>query len=321
MANVESYVLPTTGSLQALQPGKCSSRLASVCSREGQVVVELWEHRSQREGWSLKAKAATLEPVCRLAWSFPEYGDILVGGTGSGRLLVWQQSLQRGCTALEETFVVELPGGKAVTNLTFAPREAGLIVAAGSADGHVYFFEGDKLLQPKDWTLHSKLHLPKACLGGKTFCIANDEQSPCSCLSWRPGCTASSLVLACGSASGVSVWQFCSRDLEWQEVVVLSLSSTRPPTSCSWGLSPGRSVELIAVACHDIVELFSLKNDGEGLTSEQCGELQHEAGVLKVDWNQLGTCLACSSADRSISLWRPDLMGRFQKVAVVAGQD
>ena len=41
--------------------------------------------------------------------------------------------------------------------------------------------------------------------------------------------------------------------------------------------------------------------------------------VWKVEFNMLGTCLACATDSNHLHLWKPDFVGSWQLVSVVHG--
>jgi hypothetical protein len=83
------------------------------------------------------------------------------------------------------------------SHLVFAPRQYGLLLTAGSQDGHVYIWEADRPLAPNSWTLQAQLQVGKAA-GLLMYSLTQHQllsTIPSICLltnladSWPPSCS------------------------------------------------------------------------------------------------------------------------------------
>ena len=112
--------------------------------------------------------------------------------------------------------------------------------------------------------------------------------------------------------------------------------SPKPATAMHWAPGINREHELVAVAYDDMVTLLKLSpaavaaEDGVGVKQQQQGlqlaaeievSLAHAGSVWKLEFDQQGTKLACSLAERpEIWVWALDMMGgKWDKAMTLVG--
>eukprot|EP00955_Chlamydomonas_euryale_P116242 366406-Chlamydomonas_euryale.AAC.5 len=298
--------------------------------------------------------------VSHLAWAHPENGPLLAGGTSTGRVLFWEapRPLSNSAQSSMDEDMEDMRewrqssemacSKKPVCALSFAPRQLGLTVAAGCADGSVHMLEADRVLAPNSWTHQCKFQAGPQC----------------SSLSWRPFSPGVAPLIAVASGRQVDVWQYLQSIMAWQvgmeaphachlsscirvwslnvhvfqnrqymrvcgsgccpvamqRVAELPSSETGAEVSCvHWAPTMGRPCELVAAARGSAVDIVSLNGDTSSLKTELLTTLQHGEAVWRVEFNMLGTCLATATEANLVHLWKPDFVGRWLLVSVVAG--
>lgn len=96
---------------------------------------------------------------------------------------------------------------------------------------------------------------------------------------------------------------------------------SKPISDIAWAPTMGRSYHLIATACREnTFRIHTLKREDDGtqgridFSSLKTVEINNKADVWRITWNATGTVLATSSQDGSISLWRKNFAGSWDKV-------
>ena len=104
-----------------------------------QTLMRLQLTKSQYCGTTVPGSVA-VERVAdvQVAWSHPDYGQVLAVGTASGHVQIWEEEPKkpdRGSTWLCQSKL--RASSQAITALSFAPKETGLRLAVASTSGTV----------------------------------------------------------------------------------------------------------------------------------------------------------------------------------------
>ncbi|PNW85552.1 hypothetical protein CHLRE_03g192000v5 [Chlamydomonas reinhardtii] len=298
-----------------------SGRRMATCAAtpSGSTVIQVHEAGPGPDAWTQVAAWETDLSVTGLAWAHPEYGRVLAGATTSGSVLVWGQvpELQPGAAASVSD---EGPGGGyyqpladllcgtgPCRSLCFAPRQAGLVLAALMEDGHVWVHEAEDVLAPRVWSLHSK--------------VKAGPSGVCQGLSWRPFSAGVPPMLCAGAGPQALVWQYVLALNSWQVVARLDSGNGQDVASVHWAPPLGRAVELLAVGAGRDMLIFSLSGDTAALQVEQLAALEHDAPVWKVEWDLWGNQVAAATEARQVAVYRPNLVGSWVRQVLVAGQE
>jgi hypothetical protein len=91
--------------------------------------------------------------------------------------------------------------------------------------------------------------------------------------------------------------------------------------SLHWAPAMGRPQDMLASAHGSRVAVWGLHGDTGSPATELLGCLEHDAAVVKVEFNMLGTCLAAATQARGVHVWRADLVGRWLRLCVATGVD
>lgn len=131
-----------------------------------------------------------------------------------------------------------------VTDVKFAPKTLGLLLATCSADGVIRIYEAPDVMNLSQWTLQHEI---------------SNQKLPFSCLTWNPSLSkAHPPMLAVGSddpnaATGakVLVFEYSENTRRWSRTEMLS-GVTDPVHDIAFAPNLGRSFHLLAIATKDV---------------------------------------------------------------------
>ncbi len=204
-----------------------------------------------------------------------------------------------------------------VTDVKFAPKHAGLLLATCSSDGIVRIYEAPDVMNVSQWSVQYEIVCNKAC----------------SSLSWNPSLSRlRSPMIAVGSddannsGSKVLIYEYDENSRRWEKLEIAS-NTTDPVHDITFAPNVGRSYDLLGVATTKEVKIISItplpqEAINHNLSSAQL--LQHSAlfdrtrfdirvvanfedhgsQVWRVSWNITGTILASSGDDGTVRLWK-----------------
>uniref|UniRef100_A0A5S6R5I7 Protein SEC13 homolog n=1 Tax=Trichuris muris TaxID=70415 RepID=A0A5S6R5I7_TRIMR len=239
------------------------------------------------------AKLADHEgPVWQLSWSHPMYGSLLASCSYDRKVIVWKETESKWSKLAELRY-----HEASVNSVAWSPKEFGLKLAFGSADGSISVVTFE--LNMESWA-QSKI-LDAHSLGCNAVCWAPAAESGCVC---DPEGQPKSIVkmLASGGCDGsVKIWRETEdgnwveqarlqghrdwvRDVEWNPLVI----SAYRIASCS----QDRTVTIWT--CSDI---------GANTWSNQVLPVFEDV-VWSVSWSLCGTYLAIGYGDNQVSIWK-----------------
>lgn len=136
-----------------------------------------------------------------------------------------------------------------VTDVKFAPKCHGLLLATCSADGIIRLYEAPDIMNLSQWTLAHEVSM----------------KIPLSCISWNqsmfrlqaPMIAAGSDDSSQSSGGKVFILEFCDNMRRWNRTETIS-SITDPVHDIAFAPNVGRSYHILAVASKD-VQIFNLK--------------------------------------------------------------
>lgn len=215
-----------------------------------------------------------------------------------------------------------------VTDVKFAPRHMGLMLATCSADGTVRIYEATDVMNLSEWSLQHEI--------------------PCkvslSCLSWNQ--TTARFhppMIAVGSddnqhpsASKVFVFEYHEASRRWLKVETHSAATSEPVHDIAFAPNLGRSYHVLAIASKEL-KIISMKPLGtpqqqmakkadESQTTPTKYEIRlagsygdHSSTVWRTCWNVTGTILASSGDDGQVKLWKSNYLDQWRCVATLQG--
>lgn len=251
--------------------------------------------------------------VWRLSWAHPEYGQVLATCSFDRTAIVWEETIsdktpnaaaaansQPAKRWVRRTNLVD--SRTSVTDVKFAPKNQGLLLATCSTDGMIRIYEAPDIMNLSQWSLQHEI----AC------------KLPLSCLSWNqsqfrlhaPMIAAGSDDNSSQTQGKVFIYEASENARRWTKVETIQ-AITDPVHDVAFAPHIGRSYHVLAVASKD-VQIFNLKPTQEsGGSGGARLEVQHVAtfndhhcAVWRVTWNVTGTMLASTGDDGCVRMWK-----------------
>ncbi|XP_005042115.1 PREDICTED: nucleoporin SEH1 [Ficedula albicollis] len=301
---------------------KCSAGSVYFSWEEGEVPV--WD-KSENGDWHCTASWKTHSgSVWRVTWAHPEFGQVLASCSFDRTAAVWEEIVGESNDKLrgqshwvKRTTLVD--SRTSVTDVKFAPKHMGLMLATCSADGVVRIYEAPDVMNLSQWSLQHEISCKLSC----------------SCISWNPSSSrAHSPMIAVGSDDNspnilakVQIYEYNENTRKYAKAEAL-MTVTDPVHDIAFAPNLGRSFHILAVATKD-VRIFTLKPLRKELTSS--GGLtkfeihivaqfdNHNSQVWRVSWNITGTVLASSGDDGCVRLWKANYMDNWKCTGILKG--
>lgn len=110
--------------------------------------------------------------IWRLSWAHPEFGQVIATCSFDRTVSVWEENLGDKVTPTmapmkrwtRRTTLVD--SRTSVTDVKFAPKHLGLLLATASADGIIRIYEAPDIMNLSQWSLQHEISckLPLSCL-------------------------------------------------------------------------------------------------------------------------------------------------------------
>lgn len=214
-----------------------------------------------------------------------------------------------------------------VTDIKFAPKHFGLMLATCSLDGTIRIYEAPDVMNISHWSIQFEIICSKAC----------------SSVSWNSSlCRQNLPMIAVGSddnkatGSKIMFYEFIDHLREWQKIVDKSWPGINDLVhDIAFAPNVGRSYDLLGVATSKDVKIISIQTvDTEKVENNIASQAStlvsnnqlsrraysikvlasfedHGAQVWRVSWNITGTILASSGDDGAVRLWKGNKYKRF----------
>ncbi|XP_078397186.1 nucleoporin SEH1 isoform X2 [Cetorhinus maximus] len=297
-------------------------RRMATCSSDQSVKV--WD-KSETGEWNCTASWKTHSgSVWRVTWAHPEFGQVLASCSFDRTAAVWEEIVGESNDKLrgqshwvKRTTLVD--SRTSVTDVKFAPKHMGLVLATCSADGVVRIYEAPDVMNLSQWSLQHEI-------SGKLSC---------SCISWNPSSSRSHpAMIAVGSDDSstnlggkVQIYEYNENTRKYAKAETL-ITVTDPVHDIAFAPNLGRSFHILAVANKD-VRIFTLKplrKELSGSGGPTKFEIQtvaqfdnHNSQVWRVSWNITGTVLASSGDDGCVRLWKANYMDNWKCTGILKG--
>jgi len=297
------------------------TRMATCSSDQ---TVRIWEVEHTTGNWScLACWKAHSGSVWKVTWGNPEFGQVLATCSFDRTAAVWEEVVGEGNIGdkvsathwVKRTTLVD--SRTSVTDVKFAPKYLGLVLAACSADGFVRIYEAPDVMNLTQWSLQYEI----------------SAKFSCSCIAWNPTYPRHfAPIIAVGSDDAapdtpkVLVYEFNENLRRWNKIDSLT-DVTEPVNDLSFAPNLGRSYHLLGIASKDLkvvsLEPQGTEEDSQGATRyivrtvAKCSD--HNSTVWRVAWNITGTILASSGDDGVVRLWKGNYIGNWKQVSILRG--
>jgi len=324
----------------------------ATCSSDQTVRIWLVDKSSQEwhctAAWKCHSGA-----VWKINWAHPEFGQVLAtcsfdrtaaiweempgdessvpgtGGAGAGSV---SSSAPPGTSANEheapsatslKTHWVKrcslVDSRTSVTDVKFAPKKMGLMLATCSGDGTVRIYEAADIMDLSQWSLQHEIQC----------------KAQASCLSWNHSIISSQPpMFAVGSddtsaiiTEKVMIYEYSDKNRRWLKMDAISFMSD-PVHDIAFAPNIGRSYSVLAVASKElkIVTLKPIRNSQNSQSSSDKYDIrlagyfnEHSSTVWRVCWNATGTLVASSGDDGQVRLWKSNHMDNWKCIASLRG--
>lgn len=302
-------------------------RRMATCSSDQ--AVKIWNLND--EGlWELNATLKSHSgAVWKVTWAHPEFGQIIATCSFDRSASIYEETVSETGHGMQTTWLKRCSlddARSSVTDIKFAPKSMGLMLATCSTDGLVRIYEAFDVMDLAHWTPTHDIHT---------------RLQSCSCLSWNPSPSRlCSPLLAVGSDDGcmggsgntnssvsggrVAVFAYSEVGTRWEQVETVS-SVTDPVHDIAFAPNPGRSFHTLAIAAKDL-RIIILKPKPAN-SDDSCGgfELQQagqfsELGsdVWRVSWNLTGTVLTASGDNGLVKIYKANYMDVWKCVGTLS---
>ncbi|KAH3824374.1 nucleoporin SEH1-like isoform X2 [Dreissena polymorpha] len=286
--------------------------------------VKIWDQDSSNGEWKCSASWRVHSgSVWRVTWAHPEFGQVVATCSFDRTAAIWEEMMGENLAEGEHHAWIKraslVDSRTAVTDVKFAPKHLGFLLATCSTDGIVRVYEAPDVMNLSQWSLQHEI----SC------------KLKCSCLSWNTS-RRHPAMLAVGSddpnpsAGGkVQIYEYNDATRKWNKVETIAMV-TDAVHDVAFAPNLGRSYHLLAVATKTlkVISIEPLRRDGTlsgatGLTRfelRQVGDFpNHDSQVWRVCWNVLGTVLVSSGDDSCVRMWKGNYLGNWKCIAVMKG--
>nr|XP_060469163.1 nucleoporin SEH1 isoform X2 [Panthera onca] len=264
-------------------------RRMATCSSDQSVKV--WD-KSENGDWHCTASWKTHSgSVWRVTWAHPEFGQVLASCSFDRTAAVWEEIVGESNDKLrgqshwvKRTTLVD--SRTSVTDVKFAPKHMGLMLATCSADGIVRIYEAPDVMNLSQWSLQHEISCKLSC----------------SCISWNPSrkyAKAETLMTVTDPVHDIAFAPNLGRSfhilaIATKDVRIFTLKPVRKELTSSGGPT---KFEIHIVAQFD----------------------NHNSQVWRVSWNITGTVLASSGDDGCVRLWKANYMDNWKCTGILKG--
>lgn len=285
--------------------------------------VKVWDE-DEHGNWHLTASwKAHSGSVWKVTWAHPEFGQVLATCSFDRTAAVWEEIVGEGSGPeargskhwIKRTNLVD--SRTSVTDVKFAPKTLGLLLATCSADGFIRIYEAPDIMNLSQWTLQHDINCKLSC----------------SCLTWNPSLSRlHSPMIAVGSddsnpllGAKIFIYEYSESSRRWVKAETLS-SITDAVYDIAFAPNLGRNFHTLAIATKDvrIVTLKPIQDSMQtGVSHFETNVVaqfdDHYCTVWRVSWNFMGTILASSGDDGCVRLWKDNYINHWKCISVLKG--
>ncbi|KAE9420053.1 hypothetical protein Angca_005685, partial [Angiostrongylus cantonensis] len=307
-------------------------RRLATCSSD--MTLSVWD-RCPDGSWK---KAASWKvhggAVWRVVWAHPEFGQLLATCSYDRSVHIWEEIRNypsgedhKGGRWVRKAYLTDSRAN--VTDIGFAPRHLGLILATVSAQGIVRIYEAADVMDLSRWSLCHEL---------QAF------YTRCGCVEWsrsrihRPLLAVSSDDKRAENDERIVIYEYSETLRKWQRVASLRLDLAFPVTDLRFSPIALANSHQLAVAAGD-VHVYNIKipisafvdddnsapenipTDAVEYSSKKVAVLGDQQRAWRIKYNVTGTVLTASSTDGTIRVWKAMFVNQWALLAEMSSED
>ncbi|XP_067633872.1 nucleoporin seh1-like isoform X2 [Eurosta solidaginis] len=293
-------------------------RRMATCSSDQ--TVKIWDEDEMGKLTVSSSWKAHSGSIWRVSWAHPEFGQVLATCSFDRTASVWEEVAGEKVAAtmtpsrrwVRRTTLVD--SRTSVTDVEFAPKYLGLLLATVSADGIIRIYEAPDIMNLSQWPVQHEI----------------SNKLPLSCISWNTSAyMLPSHLLAAGSddtntqQGKVLIFAYNESARKCAKVEPIN-EINQPVTDLSFAPACGRRFHILAVASKDLyivnIRASTDSSANKKLDIQTTKFSDHNCPVWRVCWNMLGTMLVSTGDDGCVRLWRMNYTLNWKCAAVLKAE-
>ncbi|EPB72909.1 WD domain, G-beta repeat protein [Ancylostoma ceylanicum] len=294
-------------------------RRLATCSSD--MTLSVWDRTP--EGTWIKAASWKVHggAVWRVVWAHPEFGQLLATCSYDRSVHIWEEIRsapgaegRKGARWVRKAYLTDSRAN--VTDIAFAPRHLGLMLATVSAQGIVRIYEAADVMDLSrcgsvEWS-RSRIHRPLLAVASDDKRAENDER--------------------------IVIYEHNENLRKWQRVISLRLDLAFPVTDLRFSPIALADSHQLAVAAGD-VHVYNIKipvsafvdddngtpenvpTDATEYSANKVAVLGDERHAWRIKYNVTGTALTASSGDGTVRVWKAMFVNQWALLAEMSSED
>ncbi|VDL74025.1 unnamed protein product [Nippostrongylus brasiliensis] len=307
-------------------------RRLATCSSD--MTLSVWD-RAPDGSW---AKAASWKvhggAVWRVVWAHPEFGQLLATCSYDRSVHIWEEIRsgpgaegRKGARWVRKAYLTDSRAN--VTDIAFAPRHLGLMLATVSAQGIVRIYEAADVMDLSRWSLCHELQAFYTRCGSVEWSRSRIH---------RPLLAVASDDKRAENDERIVIYEHNENLRKWQRVVSLRLDLAFPVTDLRFSPIALANCHQLAVAAGD-VHIYNIKipmtafvdedngtpenvpSDATEYSAMRVSVLGDERRAWRIKYNVTGTVLTASSGDGTIRVWKAMFLNQWSLLTEMSSED
>ncbi|KAF2367642.1 WD40 repeat [Trinorchestia longiramus] len=284
--------------------------------------------------------------VWKVTWAHPEFGQIIATCSFDRSATIYEDCISDKGHGMKRSWIKRCPlvdARSSVTDVKFAPKSMGLVLAVCCADGLVRLYEAYDIMNLSQWaSVHdintrlpccsciswnpspSRFSAPLIAVGSDDGCLGGSSSSSSGNSNTATAISTASSSASVGTAARVTLFAYSDNARRWEQVESL-LTIIDRVHDIAFAPNPGRSYHVLAVASKDL-KIIVLKPkpanaDGScgGFTLSNAGQFaDHGSNVWRVAWNVTGTVVSASGDNGLVKIYKANYLDVWKCIGTLS---